>query len=93
MKTRPIANEKIEAVLGGFIADGFNRSLRALVKAGALDATKMMKAYKPGSHYYNLVTEQIEYTAKYGAEAIQRLLAEESADESVQTKGPEQVGT
>jgi len=85
---KPIPNEKIEAVLGGFIADGFNRSLGALVKAGALDTKKMMKAYKPGSDYYNLVTEQIEYTAKYGAQAVQRLLSEYAVGDSDQTKGP-----
>ena len=71
-------DKQIENVLGGIIADGFNRSLRALVKAGAIDTSKLNKQYKGvGSKYYDLVTEQIEITAKYGAQGIRRLLSDE----------------
>jgi len=85
-----ISNEKLEAVLGGIIADGFNRSLGALVDAGAIDIRRMGEKYKGiGSEYYDLVTERIEFTAKYGAQQIQRLLSEENAlspDGLTQTK-------
>ena len=58
-------DKQIENVLGGILGDGFNRCLGALVQAGAIDVSKLYKNYKGvGSKYYDLVTEQIEYTAK-----------------------------
>ena len=87
MKT--ISNEKLESLLGGFIADGFNRSIGALVKAGALDTQKMMTKYKGmGSEYYDLVTEQIEYTARFGAQAFQRLLSECRDEDTIENTEP-----
>ena len=91
MKT--ISNEKLESLLGGFIADGFNRSIGALVKAGALDTKKMMSKYKGmGSEYYDLVTEQIEYTARFGAQAFQRLLSECRDEDTIDNKQPKKEG-
>jgi len=88
MKT--ISNEKLEAILSGVIADGFNRSINALKSAGALDTTKMLTKYKGvGSEYYDLVTEQIEYTARYGAQAVQRFLSEDDVHSGGKTQKKE----
>ncbi len=71
-------DKQIEAILGGIISDGFKRSLGALVKAGAIDTTKLPEHYKGvGSKYYDLVTEQIELTAKYGAKGIRHLFSDD----------------
>ena len=70
-------NRQIEVVLVNIISDGFNRSLGTLVRAGAIDTTKLSKHYKGmGSKYYDLVTEQIELTAKYGVKGIQHLFSD-----------------
>ena len=70
-------DEKIISLLIGIISDGFNRSMRALEEAGAIDRTRMQTRYMGvGTEYYDLVSEQIQYTAKYGALALQRLLDE-----------------
>jgi hypothetical protein len=72
-------DKQIEAVLGGIISDGFNRSLSALAKAGAIDTTKLREHYKGvGSKYYDLVTEQIELTAKYGTKGIRHLFSDDA---------------
>ena len=64
-------DKQIENVLGGILGDGFNRCLGALIEAGAVDAAKFHEHYKgAGSRCYDLVTEQIAYTAKYGAQGI-----------------------
>lgn len=68
-------DKEIENVLGRILADGFNRCLGALVKAGAIDTSELSQHYKRvGSRYYDLVSEQIEITAKYGAQGIRHLL-------------------
>src|SRR5262245_20420159 len=70
-------NEKIEGLLIGIISDGSNRSLNALERAGAIDTRKMRKHYTGiGSKYYDLVTEQIVLTAKYGATGVRHLFEE-----------------
>ena len=74
-------DQQIQNVLGGFIADGFNRSLGVLDRIGVLDMKKLRKKYTGmGSEYYDLITEQIEYTAKYGAVAIRKLFDENETD-------------
>jgi len=72
-----VSDEKIAGLLAGIISDGLNRSLGALEKAGAIDTKKFRTKYTgSGSEYYDLVTEQIEITAKYSASAINRLIEE-----------------
>lgn len=69
-------NEEIESYLVGVMSDGFNRSLNALVEAGALDPAKLKKHYKGvGSRFYDLVTAQLELTAKYGAPGVRKLFS------------------
>jgi hypothetical protein len=58
--------EKIYGLLIGIISDGFNRSIGALQDAKAL------------SKYYDLVTAQIELTARIGAKAIENALSDGS---------------
>ena len=71
-------DKQVENVLGGILGDGFNRCLGALVKAGAIDTSKLNEHYKgTGSKYYDLVSEQIEITAKYGTQGIRRLFADD----------------
>jgi hypothetical protein len=71
-------DKQIESILGGILGDGFNRCLGALVKAGAIDTSKLNKHYKGvGSKYYDLVSEQIEVTAKYGTKGIRHLFADD----------------
>lgn len=73
----PIEKE-IAGMLIAIISDGFNRSLGVLEKARAIDTKKMRADYKGvGSRYYDLVTEQIELTAKYGAKSILQYLSSE----------------
>ena len=61
-------DERIASLLVGIIADGFNRSLAALREARAIDCTAMEREYSGvGSKYYDLVTEQIERTARAAA--------------------------
>jgi hypothetical protein len=67
--------ERIRGILVNIISDGFNRSIGTLEEAGAIDTKKMRTEYKGiGSKYYDLVTEEIEYTAKYGARGVLELL-------------------
>ncbi len=67
-------DEEINARLVAIITDGFNRSIGALVKAGALDTTKMQKHYSGvGTKFYDLVTEQITLTAEYGTAGVRQL--------------------
>lgn len=75
-------SKKIEGVLITIMSDGLNRSMGALEEVGAIDRTEMMKQYKGnGSKYYDLVTEHLELTAKYGKEAIIELVREEYKEE------------
>ena len=68
------SDKEIASMLVGIISDGFNRSLSTLAKAGAIDTKKMSAEYKGvGSKFYDLVTEQIELTAKYGTPGIRKL--------------------
>ena len=75
-------DKEIQNVLGGILGDGFNRCLGALVKAGAIDTSKLHKHYKGvGSKYYDLVTEQIEITAKYGTQGVRHLFSDDDEQE------------
>lgn len=68
---------EIEGRLIEIISDGFNRSLGALEAAGAIDTKKMRSHYKGiGSQYYDVVTEQIGKTAKYGVPTVRDLYLE-----------------
>ncbi|WP_460241594.1 hypothetical protein [Aurantivibrio infirmus] len=70
--------KRIEGALIGIMSDGFNRSLGALEGAGAIDLKEMRKEYKGnGSRNYDLVTEQLEYTAKYGKSSILEIIKDE----------------
>jgi hypothetical protein len=69
----------LEQALIGIIADGVNRSLRVLSEAGAVDSSRLSEHYTgAGSKFYDLVTEEIGSTAKYGAENILKLLSPRS---------------
>ena len=58
--------------------DGFNRSMGVLVDAGAIKKTKKMReGHRPGGKYYELVTEQLEYTAKSSIPEIRKLFSED----------------
>ncbi len=72
------ADDKIFASLVGMLSDGFNRSLKALEDAGAIDATALRSDYKPGSEYYALVTAALEQTASYARPGIQKIIEESS---------------
>ena len=72
-------DEEIAGRLVAIISDGFNRSIGALVQAGALDTTKMQKHYTGvGSKFYDLVTEQITLTARYGAPSVRQLFSNDT---------------
>ena len=71
------SREEISTLLERIISDGVNRSLAALKDAGALDQRKMSRHYQGvGSKYYDLVTRQVEQTAKWAIPAIQDLFGE-----------------
>jgi hypothetical protein len=71
-------DDQIAGLLIGIISDGFNRSLGALEAAGALDTKKMRLHYTGnGSKFYDMVTEQIVLTAKYGAPGVRQLFLDE----------------
>jgi len=73
--------DKIRSFLVGAMSDGFNRSLRALEIANAINTDEMRTQYiGVGSKYYDIVTEQLEYTAKYAVSDLLELL--KSGEES-----------
>jgi len=77
-----LSDEQIAGLLVCIISDGFNRSLGALKDAGAIDTKKLRVHYSGiGSRYYDLVTEQIELTAKHGTVALRKLLEENHTSE------------
>jgi hypothetical protein len=72
-------DQEIAVRLVGIISDGFNRSLGALERAGAVDTKNMRKHYTGiGSKFYDVVTEQIEYTALHAAPAIRQLFSDDN---------------
>ncbi|MES2569327.1 MAG: hypothetical protein V4710_04650 [Verrucomicrobiota bacterium] len=72
-------DQEIAGRLVAIISDGFNRSLNALEKAGAIDTRKMRGHYDGiGSKFYDVVTEQIEYTARYAAPAMRQLFSDDN---------------
>ena len=67
-------DDQIAAVLIGIISDGFNRSLGALEAAGAVHTKKMRLRYTGiVSKFYDMVTEQIVLTAKFGIPSMRQL--------------------
>jgi hypothetical protein len=71
---RNATDDEITWLLVPIISDGFNRSLGALEKAGAVDTKRMRVHYRGiGSEYYDLVTDQIVLTARYGVSGVRKL--------------------
>jgi hypothetical protein len=71
-------DDQIAAALIGIISDGFNRSLGALEAAGAVHTKKMRRRYTGiGSKFYDMVTEQIVLTAKFGAPSMRQLFLDD----------------
>ncbi len=69
--------EKIRSFLIGIMNDGFSRSLGGLEEVGAVDTTEMRRDYKGiGSKYYDVVTKELEYTAKCAAPTLLKFLEE-----------------
>lgn len=84
---RKPTDEQIEGLLVNVLTAGFNRSIGALARAGALDTRKMHRKYTGvGSEYYDLVTEQIEYTARAAVRGV-RLLFIEPGEEHSDSEG------
>ena len=75
--------EKLFASLLNIMADGFNRSLKALEDAGAIDTTQLRSDYKPGSEYYALVTTALESTANAARPSMTKMLEENTNSWSV----------
>jgi len=72
-------DQEIAERLINIISDGFNRSLGALEQANAIDTKKLRAHYKGiGSKFYDVVTEQIDYTARYGAPAMRELFSDDN---------------
>ncbi|WP_056145612.1 hypothetical protein [Duganella sp. Leaf61] len=70
--------QEIEALLMNILSDGFNRSFGALRATNCIDEQKLAEKYKgAGSEYYDLVTAQIELTAKYAAPAVRALFLDQ----------------
>lgn len=68
--------------LSPILSDGFNRSLRALEEAGALDLTELRKKYTGvGSEYYDVVTLALETTADYARPAIREIVGGHGASQ------------
>jgi hypothetical protein len=80
------SEEELAELLIGIIADGFNRSWGALERAGAVDSKMMREHYNGvGSKFYDLVTEQIVLTAKYGASGLRRRFLEAEEESGPRT--------
>jgi hypothetical protein len=80
LMTNP-TDEEIAVRLVDIINDGFNLSIGALVQAGALDTTKMQEHYTGvGSKFYDLVTEQITLTARYGTPGVRQLFSHDTSN-------------
>jgi flagellar basal body rod protein FlgF len=70
--------QEIEALLMNIISDGFNRSFGPLRTIKCIDEQKLAEKFKgAGSEYYDLVTAQIELTARYAAPAVQALFLDQ----------------
>jgi hypothetical protein len=70
-------DKEIEGALMSIMSDGFNRSIHVLAKVGVVDMDKLREHYKGvGSKYYDLVTEQLEHTARIGNTRIRNLFAD-----------------
>ncbi len=70
--------KKIQSMLIGIMSDGFNRSVGALENSGALDTKKMKSDYSGiGSKYYDIVTNELERTARHAAPEVIKAVAKE----------------
>ena len=71
-----VNRQKLYSILLDELSDGLNRSLRALEEAGAIDTNLLRQKYKGvGSEYYDLFTEQLEFTANHGADVLSAAIA------------------
>jgi hypothetical protein len=71
-------DDEIAGLLMRIIGDGFNRALGALEAAGAVDTKAMRRHYAGiGSKFYDLVTEQLLLTAKYGTPGVRQLFSDD----------------
>ena len=78
---RPPTDEELASALATAMSDAFNRSISALEAAGAIDVRQMRAAYAGmGSKYYDLVTEQIEHTARNAVSGIRQLFPKPESD-------------
>ena len=66
--------DKIVSSLVSIMSDGFNRSLRALEDAGAIDATTLRSNYTKGTKFYEIVTTELEMTATYARPGIRKMI-------------------
>jgi len=63
------------------MTDAFNRSINALKDAGAINTKEMDKCYRGiGSKYYDLVTDQMQNTARSGVPWICELFTKGDGD-------------
>jgi hypothetical protein len=77
-------DEELENVLIRIMNDAFNRSIGALERSGALDTRKMRSpSWTHGYKSYDLVTEQMTYTAKVAVPGIKQLF--EGSDPATQS--------
>ena len=69
--------KQIQSALVGIMGDGFNRSINALEKAGAINTKKLRADYSGvGSKYYDVVTSELEYTAEHSLPIIRDMVSE-----------------
>jgi len=67
--------DQLVSTLLGIMSDGFNRSLNALEKAGAIDLTELRSKYSGiGSEYYDVVTRALETTAESSRTTIREAI-------------------
>lgn len=70
--------QEIEALLINILSDGFNRSFGALRTTDVVDEKSLAEKYQGvGSEYYDLVTAQLELTARYAAPSVRALFLEQ----------------
>ena len=69
-------DSELQTLLVNAMTATFNRSLRALEDAGAIDARKLREAYTGiGDPHYDAVTWQIEHTAGSTIPGLRELFA------------------
>jgi len=78
IKMKTDLEKKVESMLIGILSDGFNRSIASLESCDAINTKEMRKEYKGvGSKYYDMVTRELEYTARHAAPYLVGVLQNE----------------